>query len=61
MTRKTFIFAALLLVGISMYLVSRASGFLQVLVLYMITGVGSGATNVPMMGVASAWFASAAS
>jgi MFS family permease len=55
---RRLIFAALLVVGISMYLVSRASGFLEVLVLYMITGVGSGATNVPLMGVASAWFAS---
>lgn len=55
---RRLIFAALLVVGISMSLVSRASGFLQVLVLYMITGIGSGATNVPLMGVASAWFAS---
>jgi MFS family permease len=27
-----------------------------VLVLYMLTGVGSGATNVPVMGLVSAWF-----
>ena len=55
---RRLIFAALLVVGISMSLVSRASGFLQVLVLYMFTGIGSGATNVPVMGLASAWFAS---
>jgi len=55
---RRLIFAALLVVGISMSLVSRASGFLPVLVLYMITGIGSGATNVPVMGLASAWFAS---
>jgi len=55
---RRLIFGALLVVGISMSLVSRASGFLQVLVLYMFTGIGSGATNVPVMGLASAWFAS---
>jgi len=55
---RRLIFAALLVVGVSMSLVSRASGFLPVLVLYMITGIGSGATNVPVMGLASAWFAS---
>ena len=48
---RRLIFAALLVVGISMSLVSRASGFLQVLVLYMITGIGSGATNVPLVAV----------
>ena len=55
---RRLIFAALLVVGVSMSLVSRASGFLPVLFLYMITGMGSGATNVPLMGLVSAWFAS---
>ena len=55
---RRFIFAALLVVGCSMALVSRATGFLSVLVLYMITGIGSGATNVPMMGLVSSWFSS---
>jgi MFS family permease len=47
---------ALLLVGISMALVSRADRFASVLVLYMLTGMGSGASNVPVMGLVSAWF-----
>ncbi len=53
---RRFIFFSLMLVGISMALVSQARTFSQVLLLYMITGIGSGATNVPVMGLASAWF-----
>ena len=56
---RRLIFLALLTVGISMALVSRATGFLSVLLLYMITGIGSGATNVPVMGLVAAWFSSA--
>jgi MFS family permease len=53
---RRFIFFSLLLVGISMAAVSQAKAFSHVLVLYMLTGVGSGATNVPVMGLVSAWF-----
>lgn len=53
---RLVIFFSLLLVGISMALVSRAASFSQVIVLYMLTGIGSGATNVPVMGLVSAWF-----
>jgi sugar phosphate permease len=52
------IFIALLVIGISMALISQAKGFLYVLVLYTITGMGSGASNVPVMGLVSAWFTS---
>jgi len=55
---RRVVFVALLVVGISMSLVSRATDFLSVLVLYMITGIGSGATNIPLMGLVSAWFSS---
>lgn len=55
---RRLIFFALLLVGISMILVSRARSFQYVLVLYFLTGVGSGASNVPLMGLVSHWFAS---
>ena len=55
---RRLIFLALLLVGISMALVSRATGFTSVLLLYMVTGIGSGATNVPVMGLVAAWFSS---
>ena len=53
---RKVIFLALLAVGISMSLVSRATGFSTVLLLYMVTGMGSGATNVPVMGLVSPWF-----
>ncbi len=55
---RKLIFLALLLVGTSMILVSRARNFEYVLVLYFLTGVGSGASNVPVMGLVSHWFAS---
>ncbi len=53
---RLLVFVALLLVGGSMFLMSRASGFVALLVLYAITGVGSGATNVPVMGLIARWF-----
>ena len=53
---RRMIFFSLLLVGISMALVSQAKAFSHVLLLYMLTGIGSGATNVPVMGLVSAWF-----
>ncbi len=55
---RRLIFFALLAVGVSMALISRAKGFLPVLSLYALTGMGSGATNVPVMGLVSSWFAS---
>lgn len=55
---RRLIFISLLLVGISMALVSQARSFSHVLVLYMLTGAGSGASNVPVMGLVSTWFSS---
>lgn len=55
---RKLIFFALLLVGVSMILVSQAKSFAYVLVLYFLTGVGSGASNVPLMGLVSHWFTS---
>lgn len=55
---RRLIFSALIVVGISMALISRAEGFLPVLLLYAVTGIGSGATNVPVMGLVSSWFSS---
>lgn len=51
-----FIFMALLLVGATMALVGVSESFKEVLVLYALTGLGSGAANVPAMGLVSAWF-----
>ncbi len=55
---RRMIFIALLAVGISMALISQARSFTSVLFLYMLTGIGSGASNVPVMGLVSAWFSS---
>lgn len=54
---RLLIFAALAGVGVSLVLVSRATGFYQVLVVYLATGFASGASNVPVMGLVSHWFA----
>ncbi|HEX8947807.1 MAG TPA: MFS transporter [Dissulfurispiraceae bacterium] len=54
---RKLIFISLMAVGISMVLISQAKSFGSLLVLYLITGLGSGASNVPMMGLIAAWFA----
>jgi len=47
---------ALVTIAASMALISRSTSFIGVLVLYLITGMGSGAANVPVMGLITAWF-----
>ncbi len=46
----------LVVVGGSMILISRAAGYVEVMSLYVATGVGSGLANIPMMGLVSHWF-----
>lgn len=46
----------LVLVGSTMMLVGRADHYLQILSLYVATGIGSGLSNVPLMGLVSHWF-----
>lgn len=46
----------LVLVGVTMILVGRAEHYLQILLLYIVTGIGSGLSNVPLMGLVSHWF-----
>ncbi len=53
---RRLIVIALVVIGASMALISRAGGFTSILVLYFITGMGSGAANVPVMGLITAWF-----
>ena len=48
--------AGLFLVGGSMAFISQAMGFMEVMFLYVATGIGSGLANVPMMGLVSHWF-----
>ena len=53
---RLLIFLALLLVAISMLLVSLANSFISVVFFYTLTGMGSGASNVPMMALVASWF-----
>ncbi len=53
---RVLISCALLLVAVSMLLVSRADSFATVAVIYTLTGMGSGASNVPMMALVASWF-----
>jgi MFS family permease len=53
---RQLIVIALAIIAVSMVLISRAQSFVTVLLLYLITGIGSGAANVPMMGLITAWF-----
>lgn len=55
---RRVIFVAILVVGGSLLGVSRATSFLQAFFLYFLTGLGSGAANVPMMSLVAAWFGS---
>jgi MFS family permease len=53
---RQLIVIALVIIAVSMALISLAHSFVTVLLLYLITGIGSGAANVPMMGLITAWF-----
>ena len=53
---RLLIFLALLLVAVSMLLVSLAGSFVSVAFFYTLTGMGSGASNVPMMALVASWF-----
>ena len=53
---RRLIIIALIIIGASMALISQARSFSAVLILYTITGMGSGAANVPVMGLITAWF-----
>ncbi len=53
---RRLIVISLIVIGVSMALISQARSFAAVLVLYTITGTGSGAANVPVMGLITAWF-----
>lgn len=48
---------SLLVVGITMLLTATSSNFLTALIWRTLTGMGSGGSNVPMMGLLAAWFA----
>ena len=49
---------ALLLVGLSMLCIGAGAKLFMIIVLYTLTGMGSGMSNVSMMALVSAWFTS---
>lgn len=53
---RWLIVSALAVISASMALISKATSFSEVMTLYFFTGIGSGAANVPMMGLITAWF-----
>lgn len=53
---RKLIFSALVLISVSTVLIGLARDFPSVAVLYALTGIGSGAANVAMMGLVTAWF-----
>lgn len=53
---RRLVVIALLLIGVSMLVISRVQGFVSLSLLYLLTGMGSGAANVPMMGLVASWF-----
>ncbi|MEZ4484151.1 MAG: MFS transporter [Syntrophotaleaceae bacterium] len=53
---RTMIACGLLTVATSMMLISRTSHYPTVLGLYILTGVGTGAANMPVMGLVAHWF-----
>ncbi len=53
---RRLVVIALAVIGASMALISQSRSFIAILVLYFITGMGSGAANVPVMGLITAWF-----
>ena len=54
---RQMIFWGLMMVGGSMVLVSQSHSFLPLLFLYLITGIGTGAANISVMGLVGHWFA----
>jgi sugar phosphate permease len=55
---RLVITVGLLLAGAGMLLTGMANAFLPAAVWRALTGIGSGASNVPVMGLLAAWFAS---
>lgn len=54
---RVTIASGLFIVGLSMCSIQAASGLWTALLPYVLTGVGSGLANIPMMGLVASWFA----
>jgi len=54
---RLIIGGSMLLTGVTMFLTGTAGGFGQAVIYRFLTGLGSAGSNVPVMGLVSAWFA----
>ncbi len=54
---RSVIAAGLAVAGAGMFMTGRANSFLEAAFWRVVVGVGSGASNVPVMGLLAAWFA----
>jgi MFS family permease len=54
---RRLVFLSLLLMAATMILIGRSRSFAPIFALYALTGFGSGAVNVPVMGLVARWFA----
>lgn len=55
-TPRTLISMALTLIGLSMVLIGFANNLILIISLYILTGIGSALSNIPIMGLVSTWF-----
>ncbi len=53
---RAVITVGLIIAGFSMWMTGQAQAFLPALVWRTLTGIGSGASNVPVMGLLASWF-----
>lgn len=56
-TPRKLISSALVITGASMICIAFARDFRVIILLYLLTGIGSALANVPIMGLTAAWFA----
>ncbi len=53
---RLVVFIALLITGAAMFFTGLSNTFLSALIFRVVTGIGSGGSNIPIMGMASSWF-----
>lgn len=55
---RSVITAGLVLIALSMACISQGNGFITLLLLYLLTGMGGGFANIPLMALITCWFRS---
>jgi MFS family permease len=54
---RRVLFVALMVVGVSLFLTGLSNSFMSAFLMRLVTGMGNGASYVPMMALPAAWFA----